>query len=265
MNAPSSWCGRPGLAAGLDRHGDRAAGLLAAGFGSVEFGTVTPCPEPDHNPGVTALAACLSASGARPPGAAFIGISLGMGRGALPAELANDWLAGLAAAWPVADYLSFNLSAEVYRPLLAQKHFPLLSCAIAAVAKERDRLAAISGRRVDLALKLPLGLPGGTPFAVAEAAAETGFDGLITVLPQGAERLPGLRALALRMRGGPALVAVGGIRNVADVRAALAAGAAGVQVHTAFAELGAACLPTLLGRSRDTSPRAARNPGSRNP
>ncbi|MBC7858227.1 MAG: hypothetical protein H7Z39_05495, partial [Burkholderiaceae bacterium] len=42
------------------------------------------------------------------------------------------------------------------------------------------------------------------------------------------------------------LLAVGGIRNHANVHAALAAGAHGVQVHRVFAELGAACLSALL-------------------
>jgi dihydroorotate dehydrogenase len=41
-------------------------------------------------------------------------------------------------------------------------------------------------------------------------------------------------------------VAVGGIRTAADVAAARAAGAHGIQVHRAYAEHGRACLAPLL-------------------
>ena len=54
------WRQGPGLAGGIDKGGSRAAELLACGFGSVEFGTVTPRPEPDRNPGVAALVSRLS-------------------------------------------------------------------------------------------------------------------------------------------------------------------------------------------------------------
>jgi dihydroorotate dehydrogenase len=45
--------------------------------------------------------------------------------------------------------------------------------------------------------------------------------------------------------GRPAIVVVGGIRTAADVAAAYAAGANGVQVHRLFIEHGAACLARL--------------------
>lgn len=240
------WLGRPGLAGGIDQDGSRAAELLAAGFGSVEFGTVTPCPEPGGNPGVAALAARLSALAPRGPGDTCIGIGIGMGSTAAATALPAEWLAGLRGAWDAADYVSFNLSARRYRSLLAAEYGPLLLCAFIAVVAERQRLTAGGGRRVALTLKLPLGSADTFPLTLAEAAADAGFDAVTAVLPECAARLDRLHTLASRLGGKAALVAVGGIRTAADIRAALAAGADGVQVHTAFAQLGVACLPALL-------------------
>jgi dihydroorotate dehydrogenase len=235
---------RLGLAGGIDRDGSRAAELLTSGFGSVEFGTAMLTPEPGRHPGVAALvqrlAAALADLSAR---RAVIGIGLGLGQAAAPAALAAHWLAGLQLAWPIADYLSFNLSAAAYRPLLESGHAALLADALRTVAEERDRLAG-GGRHVALALKLPLEMRRSS--VLAQVAAAAGFDAVIAVLPEVPERLDGLQALALQLNDAVGLIAVGGIRSSADVRAALNAGATGIQVHRVFVEQGAACLPPLL-------------------
>ncbi|MGP1684573.1 MAG: hypothetical protein ACTS8S_19810 [Giesbergeria sp.] len=237
---------RPGLAGGIDNDGSRAAELLAAGFGSVEFGTVTPRPEPGANPGVVALATRLRALPPRAQGAARVGVGIGMGGGAAPETLAAEWCYGYQAAWEVADYLSFNLSARRYQALLTPAHWPLLLQALGAVTNERQRQVAAGGRHLPLALKLPLGPAGGFPLALAQAAAAAGFDAVTAVLPVSSERLDRLRLLSAQLQGQAAIVAVGGIRSAGDVRAALAAGANAVQVHSVFAQRGDACLPDLL-------------------
>lgn len=237
-SAPFHWGRRPGLAGGIDKSGRQAAALLGAGFAAVEFGTVTPHPVPGQQPGVAALAAELARC--TPRGDSAIGIGLGMTPGAPPPALHDDWLYGLQQAAPVADYLSCNLSARAYRPLLAAEHDALLRQVLTAMVRERDRLAAASGRRLALALKMPL-----ASVRLAVAAATAGFDALILVQPDATPGAMTLRGLAHQLHGGPALIAVGGIRHAADVRAALAAGAHGVQVHRLFAELGPACLALL--------------------
>lgn len=255
---PGAWNARPGLAGGIDKDGSRATGLLALGFAGVEFGTVAPLAGSSAaaaQPTVEALVARLAALGPRRGGDTAIGVGLGLRSGGTAQDLAADWLAGLNAAYGVADYLSFNLSARACRPLLTEENGSLLARAIAGAAERRTRLAALGGRRVALALKLPLG-PDWRPLPVAAAlAAEAGFDALIAVLPDDETRLARLAELAGALYGKAhgkthgriALLAVGGLRTAADVRAALAAGADGVQVHSAFAEGGAACLPPLLG------------------
>lgn len=239
-----AWPSLLGLAGGIDKDGSRAVELLAAGFDSVEFGTVTPRPEPGVNPGIAELTARLAALDRRHAGTTRIGIGIGMNSTEEPATLPAAWLSGLQDARPQADYLSFNLSARGYRPLLSGEHLPLLLHAFEVVVAERGRTSA-NVRSLALTLKLPLGAEGDFPLLLAVAAVDAGFDAITAVLPECGARLERLRALALRLRGKAALIAVGGIRTAADVRAALHAGADGVQVHTAFAQHGAACVPAL--------------------
>lgn len=239
------WHARPGLAGGIDKDGRRAAELLAYGFGSVEVGSVLPAE-------ASAVAARLADSMSSRWGA--VGVGLG-----LPAELPEDalpeaWLAGLAALWPVADYLSCNLSAAANRRFLLPEHRFRLTQACRGVVGLRDAQAAASGRYLPLALKLPLGDSGASLLTAAAIAAVAGFDLLTVVLPDGAGRFSRLAELADQLAGGPALVAVGGIRSAADVAAARAAGAAGIQVHRLFVEQGAACLDALQGSTPGARP-----------
>ena len=231
------WHARPGLAGGIDKDGGRAEELLALGFGSVEIGSVLPAAAP-------AVAAALTAGYWARRGA--VGVGLG-----LPAEMPADrlresWLAGLAALWPVADYLSFNLSAAANSRFLLPEQWPRLALACRAAAFQRDCWAAESGRHLPLALKLPLGNCGEALPAATSIAAAAGFDLLTVVLPDEAGRFERLADLARDLDNGPALVAVGGIRSADDVAAARRAGAAGVQVHRLFVEQGASCLATML-------------------
>lgn len=257
MSAPLGWpLAHPLLlAAGHDRSGERAATLLAAGFAAVEFGSVGPRPS-GRQPGAAALAAHLRVL---PRQRAAIGINLGLDADA-PCP-ADDWPAGLHACLDAADYLAFNLSADTARPWLAPAATPLLARVLRELGRQRDARAAAGGRRVALALKLPLA--AGIP-PLAGLAARAGFDALIAVLPgeagAAARGMAALRA-ALHLPGGqsrvlapaPALIAVGGVRCAADVVALLAAGACAVQVHTAYAERGAACVGELLaGALADT-------------
>lgn len=235
-----------GLAGGIDKDGSRATELLAAGFDSVEFGTVAAgiAGHPDASAAV--LAARLadwraSASGAAPR----IGVGLGRPPGAPPAALADGWLAGLALVTGVADYVSLNLSAAANRPLLAAAQWPLLARAFAAVVAWRAAMAAAGECSIELAVKLPLGAAGEPLPGVARLAVAAGVDRLTVVRADGATDFARVAALAREIDGQAALVAVGGIRSAADVAAARRAGAAGVQVHRLFVDEGAAGVARL--------------------
>ncbi|HEX5803357.1 MAG TPA: hypothetical protein VFY24_10050 [Azospira sp.] len=263
-----------GLAGGIDRDGHRAAELLAAGFDSVEFGSVAAGIAGHPDASAATLAARLAAHRSPAPGAVdaarlgvgagvgmhadagidvaadagrevVIGVGIGRPSGAPLAALADCWLAGLEAVAGVADYVSFNLSAAANRPLLAAEWQVLLARSFAAVAAWRDAHAAAGGRRLRLAAKFPLGTVGEALSGVGLLAADAGFDRLTAVRADDAPDFFRLAALARHVAQGPLLVAVGGIRHAADVNRARAAGAAGVQVHRLFAEQGAACVARL--------------------
>ncbi len=241
------WLALPGLAGGIDKDGSRAAELLGLGFGSVEFGSVTVHPVAGFNHGITMLLTRLSSVDRAAYKRSAIGIGLGQPPEATAETLADEWQAGLTAAWPVADYVSLNLSAKANQRFLAAAHRSSLLTALRAVAACRDRLAE-TGRRVQLAVKIPLAEAAG----LLETLTESGFSQLTVVRPDHAVGFGDLADLdkltnsaRLTDGGRPAIVVVGGIRTAADVAAAYAAGANGVQVHRLFIEHGAACLARL--------------------
>lgn len=228
MKTDFAWLARPGLAGGIDKTGERAGELLGLGFGCVEFGSVLADDLP-------ALLARLA--GQRPVGSTTaIGIGLGLPPELPPAELGREWrrgLARLAEFAGVADYLSLNLSAAANRRFLTPSLRGTLDEALAELAACRSALP------IPLAVKLP----AGDAVRLGPALAAAGVDQLTVVLPDGGDlaALSTLRAAAPRWR----IVAVGGIVGAADVLAARAAGADGIQVHRLFLSHGPAT-PTLL-------------------
>ncbi|OYY25917.1 MAG: hypothetical protein B7X79_06400 [Acidovorax sp. 17-64-282] len=233
------WLARPGLAGGIDKDGSRAAELLGLGFGSVEFGSVTVHPVAGSNPGLAALLARLNRLDRSDPQRSAIGIGLGQPPDATAESLAEEWQAGLAAAGPIADYVSLNLSAKANQRFLAPADRASLTAALRRLAASRDRLAA-TGRRLPLAVKMPLG----DAASLLDTLTECAFDQLTVVRPDSSTGWSGLAGLTDGPNR-PALVVVGGIRSAADVAAARSAGASGLQVHRLFAEHGATCLARL--------------------
>jgi len=115
-----------GLAAGFDKNGEVPDAMLAAGFGWVEVGTVTPLPQPGNprprlhrlpedravvnrlgfnNGGHDALAARLSGRSRR----GIVGVNVGANRDS--ADRVADYVAGVARFAPLADYLTVNVSS----------------------------------------------------------------------------------------------------------------------------------------------------------
>lgn len=226
MKTDFAWLARPGLAGGIDKTGERAGELLGLGFGSVEFGSVLADDLP-------ALLGRLT--GRRPVASeSAIGIGLGLPPDLPPAALGSEWRRGLGclAEFPgVADYLSLNLSAAANRRFLAPSLRDVLDEALAELAAGRPALP------IPLAVKLPA-LDAARLWPTLAAA---GIDQLTVVLPDNA----GSAALSAVGATGMRLVAVGGISSAADVQAARAAGADGIQVHRLFLSHGPAT-PALL-------------------
>src|SRR5690242_1344627 len=117
-----------GLAAGLDKNGEHIDALAALGFGFIEVGTVTPRPQPGkpqprlfrlppaqalinrlgfNNLGIDRLA--YNVSRARYRG--ILGINLGKNFSTPIEKAAGDYLQGMRKAYPLATYLTVNISS----------------------------------------------------------------------------------------------------------------------------------------------------------
>src|SRR3546814_6230136 len=118
-----------GLAAGLDKNGAHIDALLAAGFGFVEVGTVTPEPQagnpkprmvrlPRHQAIINRLGfnndvshALLRNVGRARRRDGLLGINIGKNKDT-PNELAaSDYLFCLEHVYPAADYITVNISS----------------------------------------------------------------------------------------------------------------------------------------------------------
>src|SRR5579863_3528682 len=114
-----------GLAAGFDKKAEVAAPMLAAGFGFVECGTVTPLPQAGNpkprlfrlaqdravinrmgfnNAGLEAFAARLAT-----PRRGVVGANIGANKDS--ADRIGDYVIGLARLWGLADYFTVNVSS----------------------------------------------------------------------------------------------------------------------------------------------------------
>ena len=122
-----------GLAAGFDKQGEAMDGLLAAGFGFVEVGTVTPLPQPGNpkprmfrlpddgavinrfgfnSDGIQAVFARVEAfrlaQRAGVASSGIVGVNVGKNK---EGDAVRDFTQGVSAFTPVADYLVVNVSS----------------------------------------------------------------------------------------------------------------------------------------------------------
>ncbi len=149
-----SFPNRVGLGAGLDKNADYIPGLAKVGFGFIELGTVTPKPQlgnpkprlfrlPDekalinrmgfNNKGVDHLCQQIAALQTRP----ILGINIGKGFQTPIADAAQDYLFGLERAYPLADYITINISSP-NTPDLRQMQTPELLMTLLSRLKEKQ-------------------------------------------------------------------------------------------------------------------------------
>jgi dihydroorotate dehydrogenase len=269
-----SFSNRIGLAAGFDKNAVAVDGWFSLGFGHVEIGTVTPKPQPGNpRPRVyrlTADEAIINRMGFPNEGAeraatrlhsrprsGVVGVNIGK-NATTPLERAvDDYLFCLRTVFPVADYVTVNVSSPNTAGLRSlqgtQQLVPLLS----AVVAESRELEKRHGRSVPVVLKISPDLPASDLRELARAAASIPVAGIIatnTTISRDAiaghpwaEEPGGLsgRPLfakssaavrTLREEIGPAIpiIGVGGVTSAADARAFREAGADLVQVYTAM-------------------------------
>ena len=268
-----------GLAAGADKDGRAIAGFFGLGFGAVEIGTLTPLPQagnprprlfrliPDravinrmgfNNGGLAA--ALPRAKAAKRTG--MLGINVGANKDAT--DRIADYENGVAAAAPVADYVTINISSPNTPGLRDLQHGPAL----------RDLLTRTAAARGSTPLFLKVA-PDQEPAQIdeiARAAIDAGIDALIvgntTVgrpplsspnagesgglsgAPLAALAAQRLRDFRTATGGALPLIAVGGIDSGAEAYARIRAGASLAQLYTGLV-YGGSALPGRIVRDLD--------------
>ncbi|MGV8930613.1 MAG: quinone-dependent dihydroorotate dehydrogenase [Luteimonas sp.] len=273
-----------GLAAGLDKNGTHIDALLSLGFGFVEVGTVTPEPQvgnpkprmfrlPQHravinrlgfnNDGVEALVRNV-ARARRQHG--LLGINIGKNKDT-PNELAGaDYLFCLERVYPLADYITVNISSPNTAGLRELQEEQALRRLIGTLREEQERLGAQHGRRVPMLVKVAPDLSDDDIDAAARVLGDLQVDGVIATnttvsriavqehpLARETGGLSGeplmnkstavLRMMRTRLPDAIPLIGVGGILSGADAAKKMAAGATLVQCYTGLVYRG----PALIG------------------
>ncbi len=273
-----------GLAPGFDKNAQVADAMLAAGFGFVECGTVTPLPQAGNprprlfrlsedravinrmgfnNQGLEAFAGRLAG---RRREAGVLGANIGANKDS-PDRIA-DYVTGLRRLWGLCDYFTLNVSSPNTPGLRALQTREALDELLGRIGEARAELAK-GGGDTPVLLKVAPDLEDGEVEAITEAAVAHGLNGIIvsnTTLARppslrGADRGEGgglsgapllapstqvLRTFHAAAAGRLALIGVGGIASGADAYDKIRAGASAVQLYSALVFEG----PGLVGRIR---------------
>ncbi|MHB8426515.1 MAG: quinone-dependent dihydroorotate dehydrogenase [Acidiferrobacterales bacterium] len=263
-----------GLAAGLDKNADCIGPLADFGFGFLELGTVTPRAQPG-NPRkrlfrLPAHEAIINRMGFNSVGlAAFIanltharrpcplGINIGKNRETPGQYAVDDYLLGLRAVYPFADYVTVNISSPNTPGLRALQERDTLAILLGALKTEQHILARVHARYVPLAVKIAPDLDDGEIGAIAHLLLEHDMDAVVatntTVARPHIEETPlsrengGLSGWPLRfmathvirelhrgVAGRIPIIGVGGISDADDAWEKILAGADLLQIYTAL-------------------------------
>ena len=287
-----------GLAAGMDKNGEYIDALLSLGFGFVEVGTVTPRPQagnprprlfrlPRHhaiinrmgfnNLGVDVLVRNVERA-RRSQG--VLGINIGKNKDTPNEEAARDYLHCLERVYPLADYVTVNISSPNTAGLRELQEEQALKQLVSELREAQERLAARHGKRVPMLVKVAPDLSDADIDAAARVLGDLAVDGVIatntTIARPGVEDDPlarqagglsgapllgqstlVLRRLRTRLPESIPLIGVGGITSGADAVAKMAAGAALVQCYSGLVfrgpELIRECVEAMRRRREGSS------------
>jgi dihydroorotate dehydrogenase len=286
-----------GLAAGLDKNGEYIDALARLGFGFIEIGTVTPRAQPG-NPRprmfrIRAGRAVINRMGfnndgvdrmlenvARARYRGVLGINIGKNFDTPLDRAADDYVACLRKVYPVASYVTVNVSSPNTENLRRLQGAGALDALLATLSAERRALAARHGKTVPLAVKIAPDLDRPKIESIAATLHRHAIDAVIatntTVTREGVVGLPheheagGLsgaplaarattvaRQLAQALGGKLPVIGVGGIMSGADARARIAAGASLIQLYTGLIYRGPAlvreCVAALCADMKEKS------------
>lgn len=259
-----------GVAAGFDKNAQAADGLLSMGFGFVECGTVTPRPQKGNsgrrvfrlpedralinrlgfnNQGLEKFVLRLAR---RPKDKGVVGANIGANRDS--EDQIADYVTALPWVWPVARYVTINVSSPNTPRLRALQVRGALQDLLGRINALRPGLTARHGSR-PIFLKVAPDLNESAIAEIADTARAGGVDGLVianTTVTRPSSLTsplanqegglsgkplfaPSTRLLAeFRLAAGPEmpLIGVGGVMGAAEAYAKIRAGACAVQIYT---------------------------------
>lgn len=282
---------RVGLAAGLDKNAAHIDALGSLGFGFIEVGTVTPRPQPGNpRPRMFRLAkrgALINRLGfnneglerflahvgeRRWPG--VLGLNIGKNATTPIGEAGVDYLRGLDAVHPWADYVTVNISSPNTRNLRLLQQEQALDGLLGTLRGHADELDARRGRKVPLLVKIAPDLDLEAIRSIARMLLRHRIDGVIatntTVSRSGVQGEPyateegGLSGAPLReasnrviaalrqeLGGDLTIIGVGGVMQADDAAAKIEAGADLVQIYTGLIYTGPRLIREAAVRIRD--------------
>lgn len=288
-----SFPNRIGLGAGLDKNGEAIDGLARMGFGFLEIGTVTPRPQPGNprprmfrlpevkgiinrmgfnNHGVDALIAHVKAAKYK----GILGINIGKNFDTPIENAADDYLIGLDKVYPLASYVTVNISSPNTKNLRQLQGESELDDLLGKLKAAQTRLADTHGRYVPLTLKIAPDLEPEQVVNIADALRRHRIDGVIatnTTLARDkvegvryAEQQGGLsgapvfeasttivRQLAAALGGELPIIAVGGVLDGRGAKAKIEAGASLVQLYSGLVYRGPALVRECVSATSQTS------------
>ncbi len=267
---------RVGLAAGLDKNGRCIDGLGAMGFGFIEVGSVTPLAQPGNarprlfrlparqalinrlgfnNEGLDAFLANVRRAHSFRAGGGIVGLNIGKNASTPIERAVDDYLIGLAAVYPHADYVTVNISSPNTRNLRELQGDAALDFLLSLLQTRREELAQQHGKHVPMFVKIAPDLDPQQVDVIAAALRKHGVDGAVATNTtvardavqglQHAGEVGGLsgspvfeasnrviRLLRHALGADYPIIGVGGVMSGADARAKVEAGADLVQIYT---------------------------------
>jgi dihydroorotate dehydrogenase len=273
---------RVGLAAGLDKEGSAIDALACLGFGFIEVGTVTPLPQPG-NPKprmfrVGPAKALINRMGFNNQGLAtfianvkrrrtssILGLNIGKNAATPQDQAIEDYLKGLRAVYPHADYVTVNISSPNTKGLRDLQNADALDLLLGALKEQQLRLHEEHLRYVPLVLKIAPDLSDAELLDIARRLVSHGIDGVIatnTTVSRdhvaeyaAAKESGGLSGAPLREKSNRVIaclsaevgsrvpiIGVGGILSGADAAEKVRLGASLVQIYTGLIYRGPALI-----------------------
>jgi len=282
-----------GLAAGLDKDARHIDALAACGFGFIEVGTVTPLAQTGNdrprlfrlehdqaiinrmgfnNDGVDAFVKNVK----KHRSSCVIGLNIGKNKLTPLEQAVDDYRACMYKVYPLADYITINISSPNTPGLRKLQHGEGLSNLLGELKRLQGELDKEHGRYVPLAVKVAPDLNNQEIADIATRVRDAGIDAVIATnttssrpeledssvaaeegglsgRPLFALSTSVLKQMVAALGDDIPVIAVGGISSADDAQAKIDAGASLVQIYSGFIYQGPAlvrsCAKRLSSRS----------------